>query len=97
MEGGENVINWTTTKEEQQKVKKVCDRANKGPGHDWKPTRMDLMMDIEATNANGCPLDFDKLLGFSDLDFFHDVYGISEHLDRQTGKLQNCFVPRCAR
>lgn len=58
---------------------------------------MVIAMDLAAVNANGCPLDFQKLLDFPDFDFAHDLYGIRKHLDRVTGGLVGCFVPRCAR
>lgn len=28
-------------------------------------------------------------------DFAHDIVGIIRHLDRDTGELQDCFLPRC--
>jgi hypothetical protein len=54
-------------------------------------------MDLEAVNSNGCPLDFQSLLDFPNFDFGHDIYGIGKHIDRTTGKLQDCFLPRCAK
>jgi hypothetical protein len=60
------------------------------------PDRIGLEMDLSATNANGCPLDFNKLLGFDDGNFLHDVAGIQNHISRISGKLSRCFVPRCA-
>ncbi len=86
------MINWMITKENLQKIGKICDRDRAK----IERPRMDLIMDLSATHSNGCPLDFDKLLGFDDFDFYHDIYGIVKHLDRTTGKLQNCFLPRCA-
>ena len=41
------------------------------------------------------PLNLAKLHGFPDSDFVHDVAGINQHLDRETGELTNCFWPRC--
>jgi hypothetical protein len=43
------------------------------------------------------PLDLALLLAAPDQDFAHDVYGIVGHLDRETGKLRDCFLPRTAR
>jgi hypothetical protein len=43
------------------------------------------------------PLDFEKLFGFPDFDFAHDIYGIMNRVDRTTGKLTDCFLPRCAK
>jgi len=42
-------------------------------------------------------LDFEKLLSFDDFNFYHDMFGIHNNLDRNTGKLKNHFVPRCAK
>ena len=56
---------------------------------------LEMNMDITAAHCNGCPLDLQKLLGASTLDFVHDVYGIRNHIDRTTGELLDCFVPRC--
>lgn len=61
------------------------------------PDLLSLSMDITATHLNGCPLDFDKLLTASDPDFAHDVFGISRHIDRTTGKLKDHFLPRCSK
>lgn len=54
----------------------------------------DVMMDIEACISNGCPLDLVELLAADDLNFAHDVFGIHRHINRDTGKLENCFSPR---
>ena len=57
-----------------------------------------LTMDLcAADGVNGNPdLDLSALLKFEWPDFLHDVAGIYRHLDRTTGKLTDCFVPRCA-
>lgn len=57
---------------------------------------LDFAMDIVATHANGCPLRLEDLLDANDVDFIHDVFGINRHIDRGTGQLQDCFVPRYA-
>lgn len=62
-----------------------------------KIDKLDTQMNLSATNANGCKLDFDKLLAADDFNFMHDITGINRHLDRETGKLGGCFLPRCAR
>lgn len=59
--------------------------------------RLTIEMDLCATHANGCPLDFKKLLASSGFDFAHDLFGIRNHLNRETGCLERCFLPRCAR
>ena len=57
--------------------------------------RLSLHMDLAAVNAT-CPMDGEKLLSFPDGDFAHDIVGINNNINRITGELQNCFVPRCA-
>ena len=54
-----------------------------------------LMMDLSATHKS-CPLDLQKLLDASTHDFVHDVGGIMRHINRRTGHLENCFLPRFA-
>lgn len=57
---------------------------------------VDCSMDITACHCNGCPLDLQKLLDAPDGDFGHDVFGIRRFIDRRTGQLTDCFLPRCA-
>lgn len=56
-----------------------------------------LRMDLAATHANGCPMDFAKLADTDNFTFAHDIVGIDRHIDRATGKLTNFFLPRCAK
>lgn len=60
------------------------------------PAVVEIVMDLIAVHANGCPLDFRKLAKFDDFNVMHDVVGINNHIDRKTGKLRDCFRPRCA-
>ena len=55
---------------------------------------MDADMDITACHVNGNPLRLDELLAADEFNFAHDVFGIRRHIDRETGKLGNCFSPR---
>lgn len=59
-----------------------------------KCDRLSLLMDLTACHANGMPLKLDELAKAEDFDFAHDVFGIQRHIDRNTGKLTDCFVPR---
>jgi hypothetical protein len=59
--------------------------------------RVTLDMDLTACHCNGCPINFQKLLDAPAFDFAHDIYGIRRHINRETGQLENCFVPRCAK
>ena len=58
--------------------------------------KIDVMMDLEAVISNGCPLRLADLLAANDFNFFHEVCGIRENLNRETGALQNFFLPRFA-
>lgn len=66
-------------------------RAN-GP----KMDRAEVHMSLVACHLNGCRLDLDKLSRADDFNLLHDVLGIDRHISRETGKLMNCFLPRCA-
>lgn len=61
--------------------------------------RMSFIMDLLAADGqNGNPpIDLDALAAADYFNFAHDAYGISGHMDRSTGKLTDCFLPRFAR
>lgn len=40
------------------------------------------------------PLNLKGMLESDDFNFAHDFFGIRNHLDRISGKLGNCFLPR---
>jgi hypothetical protein len=56
----------------------------------------DWAMDVTAVHVNGMPLRLRELLGTDDFNFSHDVFGIRRHINRETGQLGGCFVPRFA-
>lgn len=89
-----NGLSFETTDEEDALIE-LCAARARACG-DSRPVVM-IRMDLAATNASGCPLDFEKLLAFDDFSFWHDITGIYHHLDRETGKLEDFFLPRCAR
>ena len=93
-------INWDATPEDAEAIKKIVERAatlyKAYMGQELKD-RLSLDMDLTATHLNGTPLDLAKLLAFPDTDFAHDVFGIQRHMNRNTGKLGDCFLPRCAK
>lgn len=61
-----------------------------------KPVDMlGLHMDLTACHANGCPIDWARLNAADDFTIAHDVGGIQRHINRQTGQIENCFLPRC--
>jgi hypothetical protein len=94
------MVSFDTTRDEHRLIMAIADRATT-MGLASKPrveyARTDAEMDITAAHANGCPLRLSELLVAKPFDFAHDVFGIRRHLNRETGQLENCFVPRYAR
>lgn len=86
------MLNWTCTKKELKTIKAIVLRAVGNDGFS-----LERVMDIEAAHCNGNPLDLEGFLKAKTPDFHHDYYGIVNTLDRATGKLLNCFVPRCSK
>lgn len=85
-------IKWDLNATEQKIVTKIVKRAKKM----WpKRQYIDIEMDITACHLNGCPLDLAKLYRADDFNFAHDVAGIANHINRSTGKIERCFLPRC--
>jgi hypothetical protein len=93
MEATMSLINWDATKEEIGLIVKIVKRAKKiCPDINV----VDTQMDLTATHKNGCPLNFKKMLKADDFNLMHDIHGIGRHLNRTTGKLMDCFLPRCS-
>ncbi len=88
-------VSFDISAEDFALIKKIATRAVKllkitFPNYDkqWS------MMDLTACHANGCPLRLKDLLDADDFNFAHDIFGLLRHLNRDTGKLENCFLPR---
>ena len=89
------MINWEATIEEHKLQSKIGARASalaKEVGIEYK--QITAVMDIGACHGNGNPLRLADLLEADEVNFAHDVFGIKANIDRATGKLMNCFVPR---
>jgi hypothetical protein len=89
----EGEIKGMITKEDAQVISKIVKRA-KDLG--VKRSSGDLSMDMQAAHEK-CPLRLEELLKAENYNFLHDVIGIVNHLDRETGELEDYFVPRYAR
>ena len=76
---------------EYELVMKIAKRAKEL--HAGNP--IETMMDIEAAH-DSVGIDLERLANARDSDFMHDVAGIAWHLNRTTGQLENCFLPRFA-
>lgn len=57
--------------------------------------RMTLIMDLEHA-ALEFDLRLDDFLNADKFNFAHDIVGIQKHMNRQTKKMENIFVPRYA-
>jgi hypothetical protein len=90
-------ISWKVSKHDDAIIRDIVAR---GWALDWLrasyASKADMHMDIVACHANGTPLKLQKLRDFDDFNFAHDMSGICRHLDRDTGKLGGCFVPRAS-
>ena len=88
-------IDWGDNKEEFILQSKIGKRASElADRFGFKYKQMTAMMDIGACHSNGNPLRLADLLEGDEVNFSHDVFGIRANIDRTTGKLMNCFVPR---
>jgi len=74
-------------------VIKIANRASKI----YSVDRFAFILDITYCIDGGCDLDLNGLLNADDTNFMHDMAGIHIHLNRETKKLDNCFVPRFAK
>lgn len=88
-------VKFDISNEDRKYVNIIIDRACalKLVAIDIQSSRMDLI----ATHANGCPMDFKRMAEADDFNFTHDFCGIANRIDRTTGKLTLCFLPRFAR
>lgn len=91
------MISFKTSKFEEALISRIADRVQaEAKKFRVKYERRDIVMDLMACHCNGCPLDLNKLLEAPEGDFGHDVFGIRRFIDRSTGQLTQCFLPRCA-
>jgi len=95
----DKMINWLnlgTTLDELRVIHAIAQRAV--TQQDKELTDLDFIstqMDLELAH-NDHPLKLRALLEAPDSDFWHDIIGIIGNLNRKTGKIENCFAPRCA-
>ena len=87
------IVRFNGTEEEHRLIIKIATRYV-GIMRGRLTGIQDVIMDLMATHCNGNPLDLHGLLDANDMDLTHDVGGIRRYLDRRTGKLVDCFVPR---
>jgi hypothetical protein len=86
------MLNWTMKSDVEYKLLSlIANRISKASGRPY----LDWLMDVELAYQD-CPMRLEGLLNAGDSDFYHDLDGIRNHLNRETGKLEDCFVPRFA-
>lgn len=90
-------VSFNVTRAEAQIIDQIVKRAAEldAKYSDGDLDQLSLEMDLTAAHANGCRLDLARLLGADEVTFTHDVLGVRRHVDRNTGKLMNEFLPRC--
>lgn len=86
------MVSFDVNEKDTRAIVAIAKRAViQGVSHDFLKTEMD----VAACHANGMSLDLEKLLKSPDGDFIHDITGIARHINRETGAIEDCFVPRC--
>lgn len=92
-----SAVLFDVSRSDTKLIAQIAKRArNLALKHDVDYPILDASMDITACHANGTPLDLQKLMGFDDGNFGHDVFGIRRFIDRTSGQLSGCFLPRCS-
>ena len=85
------MIKWNASKTELDLILRIVKRAEASiPGL----RRQQIVMDLEACHCNGNPLNFIAMYEAPIGDLVHDVVGISNHINRDTGQLEDSFSPR---
>lgn len=93
----ERILNWNVSQEERALISQIVDRAAAAVEESGaKCDRLSAQMDLTAAHANGCHLRLADLLEADRFDLMHDVLGIAHHINRETGEIGGCFLPRFA-
>ncbi len=83
-------------KKNYEKLSQIADRAfENNEIRCIYETRFPLILDLTYTDKV-IPLNLERLMSFSDSDFFHDICGIYGNFNRKTKQMENGFLPRCA-
>src|SRR5688572_17052120 len=89
-----NGVQFNATVAEFRYIRTIADRALSAQLYGLDTSVQEVLMDLEATHCNGCPLDLQALANAAPAHFNHDILGIRQHLDRDTGKLGGDWTPR---
>jgi hypothetical protein len=88
------------TKKEDVILQKILKRAKKMFGElrtRWDKTDLTMTISAAIGSNEDITIDLEKLLNFDNFSFAHDISGLNHNVNHETGKLMNCFLPRCAR
>jgi hypothetical protein len=93
----DNILKWDATSQEFDLIDAIANRAVKlAAAHGVAYPKYEALMDVTSAHRNAYHLRLGELLEADDFNFAHDVFGIRRHLNRETGRLEDCFVPRYA-
>ena len=82
-------IKWDASKDDVLSISGIARRVHKK----FPEIEMfEIDMDLTACHLNGCPLDLDKLADFDDFNFYHDIFGIRNNINRTNGKLKEVIA-----
>lgn len=91
------MIKFNVTAKELESISTIAERAvSMANVEGVEYNMMEAVMDLSACHRNGCKLKLAELAVADDFNLAHDVFGIRRHINRQTGKLERCFLPRYA-
>ncbi len=89
------MIDWATLNTTKEDLRIIGQLAARAIELGVPRAQMDLVMDLELAHSE-TPLRLRDMEGAQPSDLIHDVAGIVRHLDRETGELRDCFLPRYA-
>jgi hypothetical protein len=89
-----NKFSFSTINITDKDIDLICQIADRACNQFNINDKLNLEMDIIAIHANDVGLRLTELLKADDFNFAHDIFGITSNINRETGKLENCFLPR---
>lgn len=79
------------THEERSTARIIMDRA----AHELNQDPTNTLMNLSAVHCH-TPLRLHALAEADKFNFAHDILGIERHINKTTGELEDCFLPRFA-
>lgn len=88
------MTNFSVNHEDANQIIRIGNRVR---GLDPRSVFTNIIMVLRAAQCAGANLDFDKMIDASSEDLMHDINGILDNIDHETGKLKNNFLPKLRR